>query len=273
MPTHDKPYTQIDLGIVSQSRILNVGTQSKFIDEIKRAIRYFFGEGEGSYLSDFPHMKGVNNFPFKGFILSGEPGTGKTEAVKQACSQLKSSLANEGLELRLLHVNSSDVNRAALGSNETRLKQIFSDAQPTSIGTTNIKTVILFDDIETLLVKRTDSHTTEWSRSMNGVFFHELDKMNSCKTLVVATTNVKEMVDDAVHSRLSLREVPPPSFDEMVRVAKATLPLKKQDELLDMVVEKLNSEVNNGSTPSFRMARKASIEILLDTVIGWKGDD
>ena len=84
MPTHDKPYTQIDLGIVSQSRILNVGTQSKFIDEIKRAIRYFFGEGEGSYLSDFPHMKGVNNFPFKGFILSGEPGTGKTEAVKQS---------------------------------------------------------------------------------------------------------------------------------------------------------------------------------------------
>ena len=119
MPSHDKPYTEIDLGVVSQNRLMEIETQSKFINEIKRAIRYFFGEGQDTYLSDFPHMKGVNNFPFKGFILSGKPGTGKTEAVKQACAQLKSSLGNEGIQLRLLHVNSSDINRAALGANET----------------------------------------------------------------------------------------------------------------------------------------------------------
>ena len=270
MPAHDKPYKSINLSSAADGlQVVTVETQNQFIAEIKRAIRYFFTTSDGSFLRDFPHMEDSHNFPFKGFILSGKPGTGKTEAVKQACSQLFSSLSNEGFELRLLHVNSANINRKGLGDNEQRLEEVFRDAQPTAIGSNSIRTVILFDDIETLLVKRTDEHTTEWSRSMNGVFFHQLDSMKTSKTLVIATTNQPEMVDDAVHSRLSFREVPPPTFDEMMTVANAALPPAKSDELLPIVESVLQNALDEGDSASFRMARKSAIEVLMKNVIGW----
>jgi len=270
MPAHDKPYKSINLSSAADiQQIMSVDTQNQFIEEIKRAIRYFFTTGEGSFLRDFPHMEDSHNFPFKGFILSGKPGTGKTEAVKQACSQLYSSLSNEGFELRLLHVNSANINRKGLGDNEQRLEEVFLDAQPTTMGSGSVRTVILFDDIETLLVKRTDEHTTEWSRSMNGVFFHQLDSMKTSKTIVIATTNQPDMVDDAVHSRLSFREVPPPTFDEMITVAQAALPPSEVKALLPIVSSNIQRALDAGDNASFRMARKSAIEVLIKNHLGW----
>ena len=253
--------------------MVTIETQQQFITKMVDAMRYFFGRGDNTYSDHFPSSDDNPNFPFKGFILAGPPGSGKTEAVLEVGRHLAYELGNTGVEVRLFHVNSANINRANLGENEERLRRVFRDAKGGgSINTT--RTIILFDDIETLLVKRTDTHTSEWSRAMNGVFFHELDQLITTRTMVIATTNEPELIDDAVTSRLSLREAPPPTEDEMIMISASALPIQgvrgcTKIELQEKCAALIKERLSEGEPASFRLARKSAIEILISQVVGW----
>jgi SpoVK/Ycf46/Vps4 family AAA+-type ATPase len=268
----DEPFVEKDLAQTSDT-IVRVATQEKFIGQMVEAMKYFFGKGDDSFSDHFPNRKDTNNFPFKGFILEGPPGSGKTEAVIEAGRRLWSDLGNQhGINVRLFHVNSANINRSRVGEMESRLKQVFTSAQNTMDDYT--RTIILFDDIETLLVKRDDSRSQEWSRSLNGVFFHELDNLVTTKTMVIATTNISEMVDPAVRSRLAFREAPAPTADEMKEVARTALPIRgtkgmTQEQLLEITAKAIDEHLAAGEPPSFRLARQTAIETLLDSVAGW----
>jgi SpoVK/Ycf46/Vps4 family AAA+-type ATPase len=255
------------------SNIITVETQQQFINKMVDAMRYFFGRGENTYSDHFSSQDENPNFPFKGFILAGPPGSGKTEAVLEVGRSLAYELSQTGVEVRLFHVNSANINRANLGENEERLRRVFRDAKGGVHGRTT-RTIILFDDIETLLVKRTDAHTSEWSRAMNGVFFHELDQLVTTQTMVVATTNEPELIDDAVTSRLSLKEAPAPTVDEMIQISTTALPIqgangKTREDLQKECTQLINLRLREGEPPSFRLARKSAIEILMSQVVGW----
>ncbi len=268
----DDPFVEKDLAQVSEA-IVQVPTQERFIGQMVEAMKYFFGKGDDSFSDHFPNRKDTKNFPFKGFILEGPPGSGKTEAVIEAGRRLWRELGNNhGIQVRLFHVNSANINRARVGEMETRLQRVFNKAQNTVDDYT--RTIILFDDIETLLVKRDAKQAQEWSRSLNGVFFHELDNLVTTKTMVIATTNISEMVDPAVRSRLAFREAPAPTADEMKQVAKTALPIRgakgmSQDELLEITSKSIDEHLAAGEPPSFRLARQTAIETLLDSVAGW----
>ena len=176
--------------------------------------------------------------------------------------------------MRLFHINAADVNRSGVGDIERNIRRIFKDAKDKGAGT---RTILLFDDIETLIVARRDDHTTEWSRAANGVFFHELDRLSSNDTLVVATTNEPDLIDPAIHSRLSMRKVPEPDLEEMLQVAEACLPssqhanLPSRDELMGKIQSNIESAISEGTEgASFRLARKAAIEVLIAEVVGWR---
>jgi len=270
----DEPFQKKDLTEESGT-IVRVSTQEGFIEQMVSAMEYFFGLGDDTFSDHFPNRKDSKNFPFKGFILEGPPGSGKTEAVIEAGRRLRRSLGNRhGLEVRLFHVNSSNINRARLGEAETRLQRVFTAAQ--DIMNDNIRTIILFDDIETLIVRRTHSKAQEWSRSLNGVFFHELDNLVTTKTMVIATTNLPDEVDPAVRSRLAMRKAPPPTRDEMKEVARSALPIrggggKTQEELLEMTARAIDQHIDDDDEkPSFRLALQTAIETLLSSVAGWR---
>ena len=276
----DEPWVVKDLSQVSEA-IVRVPTQERFIGQMVEAMKYFFGKGDDSFSDHFPNRKDTKNFPFKGFILEGPPGSGKTEAVIEAGRRLWRELGDPDevqgsnrnpLEVRLFHVNSANINRSRVGEMETRLQRVFNKAQNTVDDYT--RTIILFDDIETLLVKRDAKQAQEWSRSLNGVFFHELDNLVTTKTMVIATTNISEMVDPAVRSRLAFREAPAPTADEMKQVARTALPIRgakgmSQDELLEITSQSIDEHLAAGEPPSFRLARQTAIETLLDSVAGW----
>jgi len=271
----DEPFVEVDLSTVS-SEIVNVPTQNTFINQLVDTMTYFFGKGDHSFAADYPGKANSTNFPFKGFILDGPPGSGKTEAVKQAAKKLWSNLElDHGLEVRLFHINSSNIFTKELGALEKRMKRVFTIAK--SSNQENHRTIILFDDIDTLLTKRTDKRATEWSKSLNGVLFHELDQLVTSRVMVVGTTNLSGEIDDAVTSRLSLRPAPAPTLDEMKQVAKTALPLrgsggKTFEELLRAVEERIVFELGNGKDPSFRLARSAAIETVIGLVTGWEGE-
>ena len=88
-----------------------------------------------------------------------------------------------------MHVNSANIFTKELGALEEN-ERVFTKAKSTNQD--NDRTIILFDDIDTLLTKRTDKQATEWSKSLNGVLFHELDQLVTSKVMVIGTTNLIE---------------------------------------------------------------------------------
>ena len=267
-PLTNLPYRKIELSY-ADSQFAAVPTQQVFIEEMKQSFRYFFSAEENSFKNDFPNQVNSTNFPFKGFLLSGKPGVGKTEAVIEACRALAGPLDQAGIELELLHVNSQSIFRSQVGEMESRLASVFTDAQDNT--NSRKRTVLLFDDIDTMLVKRTEDNPSEWSRSLNGVFFHHCDRMVASKVLIVATTNVPEKIDDAIHSRLFMRPVPEPTIDELVSVAANVLPLNPKGfdkaEMLDVIEAEIRAAVDAGETPSFRLARKIAIIQIVNGVV------
>ena len=271
------PYVDIDLMEPSQA-IIRVETQEKFINQMVNAMTFFFGKGDDSFLDLYPNLRDSTNFPFKGFILEGPPGSGKTEAVIDAGRRLAFTLGNQSdIVMRLIHVNSSNINTKGFGDSEQRLKQVFREAKhnPNS----NVKTIILFDDIDSLLTRRDDPDAKEWTRSLNGVFFHELDNLITTRTMVIATTNLPDKIDPAVHSRLALRNAPAPTFDEMKQVAKSSLPIRgakglTQDELLELTGDAIRLALENDppAPASYRLARQTAIETVLKYVAGWDSE-
>ena len=272
--TRDAPYQVVDVESIDVSQIETVPSQQGFIDLISRSMEFFFSTQNNSFRDLYGE---TTNFPFKGFIFAGPPGTGKTEAVRLAFYQQYLTLSRSGQTLRLFHVNAADINRSAVGDIEQRLRRVFRDATSPN---TNHRTIVLFDDIDSLLVRRTERNASEWSRAANGVFFQEVDKLDASKVLIMATTNQPELIDGAVHSRLTLRHVEPPTLEDMLAIAARVFPptergmrgLSRADlleEVKGRMVEAMQ-RADDPEAPSFRLARKTGIEVFMTHIMGWE---
>ena len=267
----DSPaYRKIDLSERS-TQMISIPTQEEYIDQMVNAMRFFFGTGDDTYADLYSNKK--KNFGFKGFVLAGPPGSGKTEAVTEAGRRLWGELAEKSIELKLLHISTADINRGRVGEMEQRLRSVFSEAKNQTSDRT--RTILLFDDIDTLLMSRDDDRSMEWSVSLNATFFHELDRLRTDRTMICATTNKAEKLDSAVKSRLTIKQAPPPTFDEMLIVAKEELPIRRtkkytRDELLTKVIQRIEVSIKDGEPLSFRLARKSAYEVIMNEVVGWE---
>mgnify|MGYP003757453151 CR=1 FL=1 len=123
----DSPaYRKIDLSERS-TQIISIPTQEEYIDQMVNAMRFFFGTGDDTYADLYSSTK--QNFGFKGFVLAGPPGSGKTEAVTEAGRRLWGELAEKSIELKLLHISTADINRGRVGEMEQRLRSVFQEAK------------------------------------------------------------------------------------------------------------------------------------------------
>ena len=272
MAFESPPYTKRDLSAVS-TQLVRVPTQEKVIEQMVEAMRYFFSRGSETFSDHFSGLSDTDNYPFKGFVLTGPPGSGKTEAVIEAGRRLYTELADEeGITVDLFHISTADINRGRVGQMEQRMRSVFNDAKSDTSDLN--RTILLFDDIDTLLMSRDDNRSEEWSVSLNATFFHEVDQLRTNYTMICATTNKAGKLDDAVKSRLSLKEAPAPTIEEMKIVARSALPVRgandlSQDQLLEMAAEEIEVNLKKGEPPSFRLARSSAIEVLMREVVGW----
>jgi len=172
-------------------------------EKISRTIEFFFKEG-------FMKERG----PLKGFILEGPPGTGKTEVIKQVAHQLDRRMGN----VFYVFVDGASIASPKWGDAEKTLRRVFNKVEELQNGKEKSKLVILFDDIESLVIARGESLAKEWHYSINSVLFHEIDALDSSKIMVCATTNKPELVDDALRSRLYSIKVPNASLDDLSKI-------------------------------------------------------
>lgn len=193
----------------SVSEVALIPSLQEIQEKISRTIEFFFKEG-------FMRERG----PLKGFLLEGPPGTGKTEVIKQVAHQLDRRMGN----VFYIFVDGATIASPKWGDAEKTLMRVFTKVEELQKEKENSKLVILFDDVESLMIARGESLAKEWHYSINSVLFHAIDSLNPSQIMVCATTNKPELVDNALRSRLYPIKIPNASLEDLTKIV---------DEILD----------------------------------------
>lgn len=141
----------------------------------------------------------------KGFIFHGDVGIGKTMCAKAVASALGAPL---------IFVDGADIARPLYGQSEMQIGNVFNEAK------NHRYAVIVIDDCESVFPTRDWTKAESWHIAQNNVFFHELDNVDTSKTLVILTTNRYDLLDKAVKDRLYSIEFPLPSREALKEIAE-----------------------------------------------------
>jgi SpoVK/Ycf46/Vps4 family AAA+-type ATPase len=170
----------------------------------------------------------------KGFLFHGGVGVGKTTMGKRLAYELcrifgsDASVENPANEVVLVMVDGSDIARGRYGDSEERLAELFEYARDGEAhghghrheGDSIRRTVLLFDDVESLFMARSAGTAREWHFSQNSVFFHSIDELDTAHTIVVLTTNRLDLLDEALVDRFLPYEFETPTTEVLIGVAR-----------------------------------------------------
>ena len=156
------------------------------------------------------------NIGINKFLFQGAPGTGKTETAKQVARIL---------DRDIYAVDFSVVIDSKLGQTSKNIVSLFSEIN----GVTHPeKALILFDEIDSIVLDRTNSNDLREMGRATSTFLKEMDRLNS-QIVLVATTNLFQHFDRALTRR----------FDAVIDFNRYS-----QDDLLEISEILLNSFLN-----------------------------
>lgn len=214
-------------------------------DLITRTTEFFF---KGNLVMENP--------PFRGFLLEGPPGTGKTEVVRQAAVRLDRRLKG----VFFLFVDGASIAAPRWGDAEQKLRQVFAHVEGLKSEQRDPKLIILFDDIESLMIARGKELAKEWHYSINSILFHELDRLNPLESIVCATTNRPDLVDEALASRLYRIEFPEVEMESLKQVVQEVLEsTRTTQEKREFILDTVMSELAKLKQPTIRDARQHTV--------------
>lgn len=140
----------------------------------------------------------------KGFLFHGDVGVGKTAMAK--------ALARD-LGYPIVFVDGSDIARARYGDSERAITEMFR-------AHSEERRIVLIDDAESVFPRRDWVKGESWHIAQNNVLFHELDRLDTSRAVVILTTNEISLMDRAVRDRLFEVEFPHPERETLMEVAK-----------------------------------------------------
>jgi len=216
--------------------------------------------------------RGIRRSALRGFFLHGPPGLGKTTLVKRVSFELcrlfdQAEPGDAAAAVQLVLIDGSDLARSRYGETEELLDALFDFVQtPTDAR----RTVLLFDDVESLFFQRGNSGVREWHFSQNSVFFHRVDELDTSRAAVMLTTNRADLVDAAVRDRFEEIAVPTPPRDVLLDVLRAKL---RQQELPEADAEGFlqRLEAANGDALSVRAIERLVMREYIQAVTAGLG--
>lgn len=164
-------------------------------------------------------------------LFSGPPGTGKT---------MLAGLIAKGLNLDLYQVDLSQIQSRWVGETEKSLGRVFDLAE-------RAHAVLLFDEADSLLSKRTDVESSN-DRHANAHVNYLLQRLEAYSGVVVMTTNKDTALDDALQRRLTLHlRLDVPEVEERERLWRSFLPTAiPRDANLDLPLLAREFELTGG---------------------------
>jgi SpoVK/Ycf46/Vps4 family AAA+-type ATPase len=140
-------------------------------------------EGIGNILRVSEKPRGINKF-----LFYGEPGTGKTEAVKYIAHESKRSLYSVAM---------AQLVDSLLGETAKNIGKVFSEINGVKHPE---KIIVLFDEIDALALTRLDSNDVREMGRATTALLRGLDSLNE-NVLLFATTNLHSALDKALTRR------------------------------------------------------------------------
>jgi AAA+ superfamily predicted ATPase len=197
--------------------------------------------GELTRIVAYQWRQNLTRSALKGFLLHGGVGIGKTSTAKRLTYELGrlfGETAPDGTkasEVVLILVDGADIARGRYGESEEQIRDLFAYAREGESsghgghggghghghGTRpKRRTIMLFDDVESLFLTRSSTGAKEWHFSQNSVFFHNVDELDTSATAIVLTTNRIDLLDEAIIDRFLPYEFGAPPAEVLDEVAR-----------------------------------------------------
>lgn len=152
------------------------------------------------------HNVGINKFLFQ-----GDPGTGKTEAVKQL---------SRVLNREIYMIDFSSIIDSKLGQTQKNISQLFKEINSFVHPE---KVIVLFDEIDAIALDRTNANDLREMGRATSALLRSFDFMNE-QIVLIATTNLFDYFDKALIRRFdSVVDFNRYSNEDLLDVAEALM--------------------------------------------------
>ena len=160
---------------------------------------------EGNLNRYFDRLKSHNMLPSLMVMMSGSPGTGKTELCRQLARLHRRDL---------VLVNLSAIRSKWYGETEKSVEHLFSDIRATQ-DSMNRMPLVLFNEADSFFISRgKGGPSSNVSNTENTLVTMFLEKLERCEGLFLATTNLTESMDPAFERRWAFKlTVPTPDAE------------------------------------------------------------
>jgi SpoVK/Ycf46/Vps4 family AAA+-type ATPase len=164
-------------------------------------------------------------------------------------------------------VDGGEISRSRYGESEERIRDIFLHAQ-SGFTEAGQRSVLLFDDVESIFMARGSQHAKEWHFSQDSVFFHAIDEVDTSRSIIVLTSNRPDLIDDAIKDRFLAYLIDYPDRETLIQMVESVQSLQQlPSSARSRVKADLSAAIESGNVRSMRDAQRFAMRHYISNVL------